>query len=188
MTNKQVKILGISGSFRKDSFNTAVLRNAQGLVPENAVLEIFNIKDIPPFNQDLEQNLPQAVIDFKQRIIASDGILFVTPEYNYSIPGVLKNAIDWASRPYGNSAWSGKTAAIISASPGMLGGSRAQYHLRQVFIFLDVYPLMQPEVIIPLVTEKFSKDGQLTDEKTKAKIAELLQSLVIWTIRLQDTR
>ena len=108
----------------------------------------------------------------------------MTPEYNYSIPGVLKNAIDWASRPYGDSAWSGKPVALMGASTGVLGTARAQYHLRQSFVFLNMYPVNQPEVLISNAAERFDGDGNLTDETTKQLIRKLLQNLTDWTERL----
>ena len=108
----------------------------------------------------------------------------MTPEYNYSVPGVLKNAIDWASRPYGDSAWSGKPAAIMGASIGTIGTARAQYHLRQIFVFLNIFPINQPELMIGNAAERFDAQGNLTDEKTKEYIRELLQSLVEWTNRI----
>jgi chromate reductase len=181
-----VTILGICGSLRKDSFNMATLRAAQDLTPENAEVRIFEeLGDIPLFNQDYEQTPSKAVVRFKEEIQASDAILFSTPEYNYSIPGVLKNAIDWASRPYGQSAWEGKPVGIMSASGGMLGGARAQYQLRQVFVFLNMFPLNKPEVIIPDVNKKLNERGELTDVHTIEKISELLQALVDWTIQLK---
>lgn len=184
--DKVISILGIAGSLRKGSYNAAILRAAQDLVPENAELRIFEeLGDIPLFNQDYEQTPPKAVERLKEEIRASDAILFSTPEYNYSIPGVLKNAIDWASRPYGQSAWEGKPVAIMSASGGMLGGARAQYQLRQVFVFLNMFPLNKPEVIIPNVDKKLSERGELTDAHTMEKISELLQALVDWTIQLE---
>jgi chromate reductase len=117
--NTPLRILGIAGSLREKSYNRAALRAAQRLAPEDAVIETFEIRDIPPFNQDHEANPPAVVTDFKARIRAADAILFVSPEYNYSIPGVLKNAIDWAARPYGQSAWNGKPhgAHAISSPP-----------------------------------------------------------------------
>src|ERR1700687_3415166 len=126
---KPVLLLGIAGSPRSASYNRAALRAATQLVPEGATVEIIELDGIPAFNQDAEQNPPAKVIELKKRIREADAILIVTPEYNYSIPGVLKNAIDWASRPYGHSAWSGKPAAMMGASPGMLGTARAQYPL-----------------------------------------------------------
>src|SRR6266511_4731982 len=136
--NKPIRILGIAGSLRRKSFNRAALRAAQQFVPEGAVLDIFELDGIPPFNEDDERQPPARVVELKKRIREADAVLFVTPEYNYSIPGVLKNAIDWASRPYGDSAWTDKPAAIMGASVGTLGTARAQYHLRQVFVFLNV--------------------------------------------------
>jgi chromate reductase len=178
--NTPLTILGIAGSLRKASFNRAALRAAQQLAPEGARLEIFDLEGIPPFNQDEEAQPPERVVQFKQRIRAADAILIVTPEYNYSIPGVLKNAIDWASRPYGDSAWEGKPAAIMGASVGAMGTSRAQYHLRQVFVFLNMYPLNRPEVMIANATKCFDAKGNLTDEDTKAHIQKLLVALVAW--------
>jgi chromate reductase, NAD(P)H dehydrogenase (quinone) len=130
-----VKILGIAGSLRRESYNRSALRAAVDLTPAGAQLETFELDEIPVFNQDNEQDPSPAVAEFKRRIREADAILFVTPEYNYSIPGVLKNAIDWASRPYGDNAWNGKAAAIMGASVGVIGTARAQYHLRQTFVF-----------------------------------------------------
>src|SRR5271157_2208235 len=127
--SQPVRILGIAGSLRRGSYNRAALRAATQLVPEGITLDIFDIDGIPAFNQDEEQKPPAKVVELKKRIREADAILIVTPEYNYSIPGVLKNAIDWASRPYGDSAWSGKPAAIIGASIGTISTARAQYHL-----------------------------------------------------------
>jgi chromate reductase len=178
--NTPMTILGIAGSLRKDSFNRAALRAAQQLVPHGVSLEIFDLDGIPPFNQDEEGHPPERVVRFKQRIRAADAILIVTPEYNYSIPGVLKNAIDWASRPYGDSAWEGKPVALMGASVGAMGTSRAQYHLRQVFVFLNMYPLNRPELMITNAAQRFDEKGNLTDEDTKAHIQKLLAALVAW--------
>jgi chromate reductase len=182
--SKHVRILGIAGSLRRQSYNRAALRAATQLVPEDATLDIFELDGIPGFNQDDEQNPPAQVVEFKRRIREADAVLIVTPEYNYSVPGVLKNAIDWASRPYGDSAWAGKPAAIMGASPGTIGTARAQYHLRQTFVFLNMFPINQPEVMISNAAERFDAEGNLTDEKTKDFIRQLLQNLVAWTRRL----
>jgi chromate reductase len=179
--NQPLTILGIAGSLRKKSYNRAALRAAQLLAPENVKLEIFELDGIPMFNQDEEQNPPEKVKQLKARIRAADAILLVTPEYNYSIPGVLKNAIDWASRPYGDNAWQGKPVAVMGASVGAQGSSRAQYHLRQVFVFLDMLPLNKPEVMIGNASQRFDEAGNLVDEDTKKHIRELLESLVNWT-------
>ncbi len=183
--NEKITILGFAGSLRKDSFNKAILRAALSLLPERVKLDIFDLEGIPLFNQDIEDNLPEKVIEFKEKIRAADAILIATPEYNYSVPGVLKNAIDWASRPYGDNVFSGKPLAIMGASIGMLGTARAQYHLRQTLVFLNVYPLNQPEIIIPFIADKIDKEGNLVDEKTKSKIQELIMSLVDWTKKLR---
>jgi chromate reductase len=145
----------------------------------------FDLLTIPLFNEDVEaQGDPPSVQELKEQIRAADALLIATPEYNYSIPGVLKNAIDWASRPYGDNAWSEKPAAIMGASVGMIGTARAQYHLRQVMVFLNMFPLNQPEVMIAKAHERFDAEGNLTDEKTKEFIRQLLQSLVDWTRRI----
>jgi chromate reductase, NAD(P)H dehydrogenase (quinone) len=182
--SKPVRILGIAGSLRRESYNRAALRAATQLVPEGASIEIFELDGIPGFSQDEEQNPPAKVVELKRRIREADAILIVTPEYNYSVPGVLKNAIDWASRPYGDSAWNGKPAAIMGASIGAIGTARAQYHLRQMFVFLNMFPINQPEVMIGNASERFDAAGNLTDETTKDFIRQLLQTLVEWTRRI----
>jgi chromate reductase len=182
---KKITILGFAGSLRKGSFNRSLLRAALEMVPKNANLVTFDLEGIPPFNQDLEGQPPEKVKEFKAQIRSADAILIATPEYNYSIPGVLKNAIDWASRPYGDNAFEGKPAALMGASIGMLGTARAQYHLRQSLVFLDLYPLNKPEVMVPFASDKVDNEGRLTDPKTREKIKELLESLVAWTKRLK---
>ena len=182
--SKPIRILGIAGSLRRASYNRAALRAAATLVPEGAVLETFELDDIPIFNQDEDQHPPAKVVELKQKIREADAILFVTPEYNYSVPGVLKNAIDWASRPYGDSAWNGKPAAIMGATVGALGTARAQYHLRQIMVFLNMFPINQPEVMIGNAAKRFDQEGNLTDETTQEFIRQLLQNLVTWTQRL----
>jgi chromate reductase len=182
--SKTIRILGIAGSLRKASFNQGVLRAAAELAPEGATIEIFDLDGIPGFNQDDEQDPPEKVAELKRKIRESDAILFVTPEYNYSIPGVLKNAIDWASRPYGDSAWDGKPAAIMGASIGGIATARAQYHLRQMMVFLNMFPVNQPEVMIGNCSDKFDEQGNLTDDETKKFIRQLLENLVEWTNRI----
>ena len=180
-----IKILGIAGSLRKASFNKSALRAAQQLVPEGASLDIFDIDGLPGFNQDDERRPPAKVVEMKAKIRAADAILLVTPEYNYSIPGVLKNAIDWASRPYGDSAWIGKPVAVMGASVGVIGTARAQYHLRQVFVFLDMDPVNQPEVMIN-ASKSFDDQGNLTDQPTRDLIGKLLTALVKKATRYKD--
>jgi len=184
---RAINILGFAGSLRKGSYNKALLRAALELLPKGARLEIFDLEGIPPFNQDLENQPSEKVREFKAKIRAADAILIATPEYNYSIPGVLKNAIDCASRPYGDNAFERKPVAIMGASPGMMGTARAQYHLRQSFVFLTCFALNQPEVMVPFAQEKIDKEGKVTDQKTREKIKELLESLVAWTNKLRGT-
>lgn len=172
-----IKILGIAGSLRKASFNRAALRAAQKLAPAGCMIETFEIDGLPGFNQDEERNPPPKVSELKARVRAADAVLIVTPEYNYSIPGVLKNAIDWASRPYGDSAWKGKPVAVMGASVGVLGTARAQYHLRQCFVFLDMPVVNQPEVMLAGAADKFDDQGNLKDEKAEELIGKLLGNL-----------
>ena len=185
---KPIRILGIAGSLRKGSYNRRTLKAATKLAPEGATIEIFELDGIPGFNQDDEQNPPAIVAELKRKIREADAILFVTPEYNYSVPGVLKNAIDWASRPYGDSAWNGKPAAIMGASIGAIATARAQYHLRQMMVFLNMFPINQPEVMIGNASEKFDDQGNLTDEATGEFIRQLLQNLVEWTNRIDQNQ
>jgi len=183
MTAK-LSILGFAGSLRQGSYNRAILRAAQELVPEEADLKTFDLAGLPLFNQDFEQQPVEKVKEFKTAIRAADALLIATPEYNYSMPGVLKNALDLASRPYGDNALDGKPLAIMGASIGMLGTARAQYHLRQSCVFLNMHPLNQPEVMVPFAQQKIDAQGHLTDATTREKIAELLQALVAWIRRL----
>jgi chromate reductase len=186
--SQPIQILGIAGSLRRASYNRAALRAAMDLMPQDASLDTFELDGISGFSQDEEQNPPAKVIELKRRIREADAILIVTPEYNYSIPGVLKNAIDWASRPYGDSAWNGKPVAVMGASIGTIGTARAQYHLRQVFVFLNMLPINQPEVMISNAGERFDAQGNLTDETTKKLIRQLLQRLADWTRQLVQSR
>lgn len=184
--SKPVHILGIAGSLRKASFNRLALRAATELVPTDATIETFELDGIPAFNQDEDQTPPTRIVELKSRIRAADAILLVTPEYNYSVPGVLKNAIDWASRPYGDNAWAGKPVAIMGASIGALGTARAQYHLRQIFVFLNMFAINQPEVMISNAAQRFDSEGNLTDARTRELISQLLTNLVALTRRLTD--
>lgn len=179
-----VRILGIAGSLRKGSYNRAALRFAAGAAPQGVAFDIFEIDGLPGFNEEQERTPPAQVVDLKKRLRAADAVLLSTPEYNYSIPGVLKNAIDWASRPYGDNAWSGKPAAIMGASIGNQGTSRAQYHLRQCMVFLNMFPLNQPEVMIPVAAQKFDAQGNLEDEDTRKRVVALVEALVERTRKL----
>jgi chromate reductase, NAD(P)H dehydrogenase (quinone) len=184
----KLKILGFAGSLRAGSYNRALLQAAIDLLPEGVTLEIFDLIGIPAFNQDIEMDMPPKVKEFKSKIREADAILIATPEYNYSVPGVLKNAIDWASRPYGDNSFDGKPVALMSASPGMLGGVRAQYHLRQSFVYLNMYPVNGPDVIVNFAQQKFDANGNLVDDNTKTFLGQLLQNLVNWTKRLKGEK
>jgi chromate reductase len=181
----KISILGFAGSLRKQSFNKAILRVAAKLELPDVAIDVFDLEGIPPFNQDLENDLPDKVKDFKARIKAADAILIATPEYNYSIPGVLKNALDWASRPPADNSLEGKPVGIMGASMGMMGTSRSQYHLRQCFVWLNMYPLNKPEVMVPVAQDKVDQEGNVTDAKTREKIAELIEALADWCRRLK---
>ncbi len=183
-----LKFLGFVGSLRKGSFNKSLMRATLQLLPKEVTLEVFEIGAIPPFNQDFERNPPDIVKQMKAKIRDADAILFVSPEYNYSIPGVLKNAIDWASRPYGDNAWDGKPVAVMSASSGRLGGARMQYHLRQSFVFLNMLPINRPEFMLSNAGKYFDEQGNLTDGDTRILIQELLNSLGRWTRDLKQCK
>lgn len=174
---EQITILGIAGSLRKDSYNKGAMRAAEQLCPQGAKIEAYDIAGLPLFNQDEERNPTPKVTEFKQKIRAADAILICTPEYNYGVPGVLKNALDVASRPYGDNAWNGKPVAIMSAALSMGGGVRAQYQLRQSFVFLNMDAVVQPEVAIGNATQRFDEKSNLTDETSKKLIGQLLQAL-----------
>jgi chromate reductase len=179
-----IHVLGFAGSLRKGSFNRAALRAAAELLPTGMTLETFDLRPIPLYDGDVEAaGLPEPVQEFRRRIAAADALLIVTSEYNYSMPGVLKNAIDWASRPP-DQPLSGKPLAIMGASPGGFGTARAQYHLRQTCVFTNMLPLNKPETFISRAHEKFDAGGRLIDEKIREGIAALLEALADWTRRL----
>lgn len=181
-----LRVLGISGSLRQASYNSAALRAAQSMAPAGMHIEIADISGIPIFSEDTEKKgFPPAVERFRNQIRAADALLIATPEYNYSMPGVLKNAIDWASRPP-EQPFAGKPAAIMGASPGRLGTARAQYHLRQTLVFLDVHPLNKPEVMIASAHQAFNAEGQFQEESTAKLVRSLLQALHDWTLRLKQ--
>jgi chromate reductase len=184
MDMTSIRVAGIAGSLRKQSFNRALLRAAVTLAPPGMTIEILDIDDVPLYNADVQAvGFPASVTALGERVRAADALLFVTPEYNFSVSGVLKNTIDWLSR-VPDSILSGKPAAMMSASPGMLGGARAQYHLRQIGLFSNILFLGRPEVLVMRAQEKFDARGELTDEKTREKVAELLVALRDWTVRL----
>ncbi len=180
-----IRILGISGSLRKGSYNSAALKVAAGLMPAGARLEIFDISGIPLYNEDAKaQGYPEPVQRLREKIAAADGVVFATPEYNFSTSGVLKNAIDWASRPP-EQPFDDKAVAIMGASGGVLGTARAQYHLRQIGVFLNMRFVNKPEVFIGGAASKFDAAGNLTDETAKGLIRNLMAELVTWSKRLK---
>jgi chromate reductase len=181
-----IHLFGIAGSLRGGSFNAAILRAAKDELPQGMTLDTYDrLREIPPYDEDERaKGLPDVVVDLRARITKADALLIVTPEYNYSIPGVLKNAIDWASRPP-DQPFAGKSVALMSASGGNLGAARAQYHLRQVCVFLDMHPLNKPEVFVARAQDKIDAEGKLTDEPTRKAIRDLLVALESWTRRLK---
>jgi chromate reductase len=185
--NKQTRILGISGSLRRESYNSAALRAAAGLAPEGAAVETFELDGIPLFNQDEERNPPAKVVELKRRVREADAILFVTPEYNYSVPGVLKNVIDWASRPYGDNAWEGKPAAIMGRFDRRHRHGSGAVPSATNIRFLNVFPVNRPEVMIGNAPQRFDADGNLTDETTKDYIRQLLRNLVELMRRIRQS-
>ena len=185
-----LRILGICGSLRAASFNRALLRAAVELAPDGLAITVFEgLRTIPPYDADVEaKGDPEPVATFKSAIRDADALLIATPEYNYGVPGVLKNAIDWASRPPGKSVLNGKPAAIMGASQGGTGTARAQLALRQTFVFTDTRALLRPEVLIARAQEKVDASGRLTDEATRKMIRALLEALHDWTSRLRPAQ
>jgi chromate reductase len=176
-----IHVLGFAGSLRTGSFNKALLRAAAELAPEDMTLEIFDLTPIPMYNADVqEQGFPPSVRTFRERIAAADALLIATPEYNYSIPGVLKNAIDWASRPPDQPLFK-KPVAVMGASNGTLGTVRSQLALRQVFVTLNMLPVQKPEVLVAKAQDKIDASGKLTDEITRNHVRGLLEALAAWT-------
>ncbi|MGH8279918.1 MAG: NADPH-dependent FMN reductase [Gammaproteobacteria bacterium] len=182
----KVRIGVIVGSLRKDSWNLKLAQAVEKLMPAGFKLEYIRIDDLPLFSQDLESNYPSAARRLKQDIEAADALLFVTPEYNRSIPGVLKNAIDLASRPYGTNSFAGKPAAILGASIGAGGTALAQQHLRNSLVFVDVQVLAQPEVFIQVKDGLFAADGGIAIDSTRAFLQKFVDRYVAWIRRFQD--
>jgi chromate reductase len=186
MPDAPVQVLGFAGSLRKGSLNRALLRAAVELAPAGMTIQTFDLSEVPLYDGDVEaQGDPRPVAAFKEAIRAADALLVATPEYNYGVPGVLKNAIDWASRPPAGSVLNDKPAAIMGASPGGFGTARAQLQLRQAFNFTRTLPLPFPEVMVARAAEKFDASGRLTDDKTREFVKSLLVALQKWTLRLR---
>ncbi len=191
---RTVRVVAFAGSLRAASYNRALLRAVQELAPSSMQIDIVELHDIPLYNGDVEaKGEPASVATFKLAIHDADAILIATPEYNHGVPGVLKNAIDWASRPLRDAGQSEgkkaaaplgeKLAAIIGASPGMLGSARAQTQLRQAFNYTNTYAMQQPEVIVGRAKEKFDESGTLTDEETRKFLRTFLEKFYAWTVQ-----
>ncbi len=179
-----VRILGISGSARRGSYNTALLVEAQGLLPEGASLRICDISDLPLFSQDAERSPPEQVVRFKREVEEADALLFAATEHNLTVTALLKNAIEWGDRPPGQNSWNGKPAAIVSASTSMRGGARAQLNLRQMMVDVNVYPINRPQLMIGNAETAFGPDMRLVDGKTRETLKQVVQALVDWTRRV----
>jgi chromate reductase, NAD(P)H dehydrogenase (quinone) len=174
------KVAVVVGSLRKGSFNRKMALALEKLAPDGLKLDIVEIRDLALYDEDLEAAPPQAWLDFREAIRARDAVMFVTPEYNRSVPGGLKNAIDVGSRPYGHSVWSKKPCAVVSVSPGAIGGFGANHHLRQSLVFLDMPVLQQPEAYIGGAATLFAEDGSIANENTKKFATGLMQAFAAW--------
>jgi len=186
---RALEVAGFAGSLRAASFNRSLLRAAVELAPERMTIVIADIAEIPPYNADVEaQGDPEPVAAFKRAIAAADGLLIATPEYNLGVPGVTKNAIDWASRPPRKSVLDGKPVALMGATPGMGGTARGQSQLRQAFVFTNSYAMPQPEVLVRRASELFDTEGRLVDEPTREHVAKFLAAFADWIDRVGERR
>lgn len=178
MTQKRIGVF--VGSLRRESFNRKMAKALIKLAPDTLSLEIVEIGGLPFYNQDLDDNPPVAWTGFREHIKKFDGVLFVTPEYNRSVPGVLKNAIDVGSRPYGKSVWDGKPGAVVSVSPGAIGGFGSNHHLRQSMVFLNIPVMQQPEAYIGNAANLFDENGDLVNESTREFAVKFMQAFAAW--------
>jgi chromate reductase, NAD(P)H dehydrogenase (quinone) len=176
--SKKLHIVGIVGSLRKGSYNHGLMKAFQAAAPEGVTIEILDIGKLPVYNQDLDASYPAEAVTIKEKIASADGILIVTPEHNRSVPAVLKNVIDWASRPYGTNSWRHKPVMVAGATVGNLGTALAQYHLKQILLYLDMKVMGYPEFYVHDAGSKFDEQGNLTDTSTKEHIAKALEALV----------
>jgi chromate reductase, NAD(P)H dehydrogenase (quinone) len=183
-----IRVAGIPGSLREASLNKGLLRAAVELAPAGMEIQIYTrLGDIPPYNEDVfAKGDPEPVADLKKFIGGADAMLIVTPEYNYGVPGVLKNAIDWASRPSGKCALNRKPAALMGCSPGLGGTIRCQHALRQSFVFTETHVMSQPEIKIPSAAPLFDASGKLTDENTRQHVKKFLEAFAVWIGRFKD--
>lgn len=176
------KIAVFVGSLRKESYNRKMAKVLAKLAPESLKLEIIEIGGLPLYNQDYddEGKPPAPYTEFRERVKSFDGVLFVTPEYNRSVPAVLKNAIDVGSRPYGQSVWTGKPGAVITVSPGAIGGFGANHHLRQSLVFLDVPAMQQPEAYVGGAGQLFDGDDNIANEATREFLRKFMETFAAW--------
>ncbi len=181
----ELKILGVPGSLRKNAYSLGLLRAAVEVAPKDVTIEIADIRGFPVFNQDEEEPVPEPVRVLRQKARVADAILFSINEHNYGLSAAEKNVLDWGSRPYVENVWNGKPAGIMSASIGMLGGARAQYELRQSMVFLNMFPINRPEVIVPFAAQKYDENGHLTDATVRKFIADHLAELARFARVLQ---
>jgi chromate reductase len=180
-----LQIAGIPSSLRKNAYSTGLLRAAVEVAPADMKIEILNVSEFPLFNQDNEAHPPGPVQVFKDKVRKSDAVLFALNEHDFSVSAALKNAIDWGARPYQDNVWKGKPAGMMSSSIGRIGGTRAQYHLRQMFVWLNVFPINQPEVSVPFAPKGFDETGKLIDEASRKFITDHLTELARFTRQLQ---
>jgi chromate reductase len=178
-------LLALSGSLRKGSYNTALLRAFKERAPAGVTIEFLEIGNLPLFNQDNESNFPQGATDLKNKIRNADGIIIATPEYNRSIPGVLKNTLDWTSRPYGDSAWNEKPVFVVGAAGGGIAAALAQYHLKQILLYLNAHVPGQPEFYCGNASSKFDAAGNLTDEATQKHIDSAFTTFIAFIDKLR---
>jgi chromate reductase len=183
-THEPFAVVGIAGSLRRASYNRALLRAAQELAPPTLRIEIHEIGDIPLYNEDVEKaGAPDSVARLRSEVGKADGLLIATPEYNHGVPGVMKNTIDWLSRPPRGSVLNGKPAAIMGASLGVVGTARSQNQLRQAFVFTNTPTLLQPEVLVGKAADKFDAEGRLIDQATRDFLVVFLNHFVTWMAR-----
>jgi chromate reductase len=186
MTATTLDLIALIGSLRRGSYNRGLYLAARGALPEGVTLEDFPIGDLPHFDQDLEANPPAIVLDFQDRLRRAHGLVVFTPEYNGAMPGVLKNALDWGSRPSGASAIAGTPATVFGAAAGRFGTARAQTQVRQQFAALDLPDLHKPEFYLPFASKHFSEDGLLADADMHAAIARQMNAFIAWVRRLSS--
>lgn len=186
MSDGTIRAIGLAGSLRAGSYNRMLLDAAVALAPERLEITVFErLGELPFYDEDIETE-PEPVTALKSAVAAADALVIASPEYNFGIPAVLKNAFDWASLPARSSPMHGKTAAIMGASPGMLGTARGQQHLRQMFVFTGTYAVLQPEILVPFAPQKFDDEGRLTDQLSAKLLGRQLAALVDLTDRLSN--